>query len=144
MQIINNKYFGFFLTVLILFTFLNIFYSKILYSPNDYMFSNSGDGLKNYFSFKYHIDNDSTYMNSNAMNYPYGELITFMDGQPVVTNTIKAISSIFPKITNYSVGIINFMMIISFLFCGIFLYLIFQIYKINPMFSAVAAAAIAL
>ncbi len=48
-------------------------YGKILANSNDYMFTESGDGIKNYFTYAYHITHDSSYINFSGMNYPYGE-----------------------------------------------------------------------
>jgi hypothetical protein len=48
------------------------------------LFSAAGDGMKNYFTFLYHVKHDSTYWKFEGMNYPFGENIVFTDNQPIM------------------------------------------------------------
>jgi hypothetical protein len=89
------------------------FYHKVLLHPNQYMFSNSGDGMKNYYTYAYHIKNDASYVNFNGMNYPYGENYLYTDCHPVLANALMVLGNIFPSTKLYNIGIINFLMIIS-------------------------------
>jgi len=63
-------------------------FHPILRNPSHIVHELGGDGIKNYFSYIYH----SLYGNGwwfDGMNYPYGEHIMFVDGQPILTITLS-------------------------------------------------------
>ncbi len=140
----SNKQDSFYLTLVIALSllFISIFYGKVLINPNQYTFSNSGDGIKNYYTFAYYIENNHSKTNFEGLNYPYGENFMYTDCHPVIAYSIKSISNYFPVISDYKVGIINFLMIISFLLEALFLYLIFKNIKINLLFAVYCSVAI--
>jgi len=130
------------LSIILSLGFLVIFYAPMVFHPNQHMFTGSGDGIKNYYTYAYHIEHDSTFRNFEGMNYPYGELHQFTDGQPLLANTVKVLSSIFPKLSNYSIGILNLMMMLSFVFASVLFYLIIREFGVSPLIAALAAFAI--
>jgi len=121
--------------------FVYVFYGKILLHPNSYLIYDGGDAIKNYFTYasqahgNYHI-------NSQWMNYPYGENFLFLDCQPVISFIINILSKPFPSIINYNIGIINFLIIFSFILSAIFIYLILDNYHVNRIYSAFSAFSI--
>ena len=133
---------GLILTVTISLAFLLTFYGNILSSPNSVLFTADGDGIKNYYTYAYHIKNDSSFNHFEGMNYPYGELVVYTDGHYALANSVKLLSNYFPDLSNYSIGILNFIMIAAFLLCAIFLYLILVHYGVNQWVSSVAAFSI--
>lgn len=58
------------------------FYGKMLLHPNEYVFKSTGDGLKNYYTYAYHIKHDTSATEVEAMNYPYGENFLYTDNHP--------------------------------------------------------------
>lgn len=142
----SNKQDSFYLTLVIVLSllFILIFYGKVLLNPNQYTFSNTGDGIKNYYTYAYYIENNHSKTNFEGLNYPYGENFMYTDCHPVIAYSIKSISSYFPVISEYKIGIINFLMIISFLLEALFLYLIFKNLKINLLFAVYCSVAITL
>lgn len=120
------------------------FYGEILLSPNSFVFSSKGDGLKNYYSVAYHVKHDTSYSHFGGMNYPYGENVFFTDGQPVLSSVLKLASSFFPNISNYSIGIMNWLMIISMIIAIYFIYLILIFYQIPPWYSILYSVGIGL
>lgn len=137
---INNKYASWLLVGLTI-LFLGYFYGAILISPNSYLFSTSGDGMKNYFTYITQAK-ETSWTESSAMNYPYGENFMYLDCQPVFTWILKTIAIPFPGVLNYSVGIINFLMILSIGISAWLLYLILRRLNINSWVSAAAALGI--
>lgn len=129
------------LSVVVL-TFFSFFYGKVLLHPNSYLFNTYGDGIKTYYTYAFHIKNDSSYAAFNGMNYPYTETIFFAGTQPALSTFIKLISEVFPSIADYSIGIMNWLMIISLLFCSIFLFLIFQKLGVSGWYAIAAALAV--
>jgi hypothetical protein len=118
--------------------FLLTVYHKALLSPNNYIFSGSGDGLKSYYSSVYQ-SKDKLSFHFNGTGYPYGENYLFTDCQPVMTSFIKIISYVFPSVLKYNVGIINLLLLLSIFFTSIILYLILVKYKVNGYFAACTA-----
>jgi hypothetical protein len=116
-------------------SFILFFYGKILVSPNQYMFSNWGDGIKNYFTYAYHIQRDTSFIQFDGMNYPYGEHFMYTDCHPLIADSLKAIARIFPGLTAYSIGILNFFMIISFVFTALVVWLILKEFRVNPLLA---------
>lgn len=136
-----EKYPKTFLAGLLLF-FLVFFYGKVLWSPNSYLFNASGDGVKNYFTLVSQIKT-SSYVQSSAMNYPYGESFMYLDCHPVFTIIIKSVSKVIPFVAEYSIGIINTLMILSIAISAWFLYLIFRHFSVRPFVAVIAAFSIA-
>lgn len=139
-----KKILSFILLIAISTTFYFNEYEKVFTNPNDYIFCNSGDGIKNYYAYAYHVKHDSTYFHFEGMNYPYGELTTFTDGQPAIANTVKFLTNFFPSLSSNSIGVINFLMIFSLIISAIFIYLILLKFKVNHWFAAFAAFSISL
>lgn len=123
--------------------FLYLFY-PILLHPNSYLFGNTGDGLKNYFTFTYFIQNNYSWTNFEGMNYPFGESIFYTDGHPLLGVIIKAIGYIFPSITFYGVGILNLLLLGSLIVTVLFLYKIIRHFSIHPTIALLGAFAITL
>ena len=123
--------------------FLYLFY-PILLHPNSYLFGNSGDGLKNYFTFTYYIQNNHSWTNFEGMNYPFGESIFYTDGHPLLAVIIKSIGYIFPSINFYGVGILNILLLGSLVVTVLFLYKIIRHFSIHPTIALFGAFAITL
>jgi len=122
--------------------FVSLFYGKIIIHPNSYLFSSDGDAMKNYYTYAYFIKNNVSNTNFEGMNYPYGEHYLYTDCHPVIASFLKSITHIFPGIADYSIGIINFLMILSMVITVLLLYLIFIELKIKRLLSVLSALAI--
>jgi hypothetical protein len=133
-----------YLLICICLLFLIIFYRKIIFSPNQYIFASQGDAVKTSYYFASHIKNDTSYLFINTINYPYGEHIIYPDFQPFFVTIIKLVSEVFPVLNNYSIGILNWIMIMSFVIGVIFFYLIFVEFKLPPFYAAASAFCIIL
>ncbi|HZK08132.1 MAG TPA: hypothetical protein VFC92_08010 [Bacteroidales bacterium] len=120
------------------------FYGKVLSNPNDVIFSDSGDGIKNYFTYAYHIRHDSTYTNFEGMNYPYGENYLYTDCHPIVSNAFKFLSVKAPFFISHSVGLLNILMILSILFTFVITYLLLVELKVNKWMSVFFSISITL
>ncbi|MEZ4989677.1 MAG: hypothetical protein R2824_04670 [Saprospiraceae bacterium] len=98
-----------------------------------------GDGYKTYHAFLYHVRYDSTYSHFEGMNYPYGEHVIPGDTEATLSNGIKWLASLGIDVKNYALGILNFSMLVSFLLCAWFLYLLFRRLEL-PVWYAIGAA----
>ncbi len=122
--------------------FLLVFYPKVTLSPNSYLFNFQGDGLTSYHNFTYHIKYDSSFVEFEGMNHPFSEHIVYAVNNPLLANAVKLISSFWPEVVKYSVGIHNFSILFGMLLCLLFLYLILRHYKLSAWFAVLFAFAI--
>jgi hypothetical protein len=121
-----------------------LFYGNVLNSPNDFMFSSTGDGTKNYFTFAYHIKHDSTYTNFEGMNYPYGENYLYTDCHPLISNVFKYLSSKDPVFETHSIGLLNLLMILSILLTFLIIYFLLIELELNAWLSVILSFCITL
>ncbi|MFH0866698.1 MAG: hypothetical protein V1904_10915 [Bacteroidota bacterium] len=140
-KIFHDK--GIWLTLLLSLIVLIFFFGKILKHPNHVYFSKDGDGLQSYYTTIYHIKYDSTYSRFQGMNYPYGEHVLFTNCQPVISNTLKFISQNIVDVSDYAVGVINLMMLLSIVIAAVFLFLVFIEFEVNNYYGAFVAVGIA-
>lgn len=117
------------------------YYFQIVFSPNSYFFSNAGDASKNYYVFANYISNSNRILEFDQMNYPFGESIFFTDCIPVLSIPLKLISTVFPVVSEYSVGILNILLLCSIPFCALLLYRIYKLFGINNLIAILFAIA---
>lgn len=123
-------------TIAILLLFF--FFPDVMLHPNTSMFSIEGDGAKNYFSVLYYLQND-TGIHFTGMNYPFGEHLSFADGQPGLIIPFHYLSLLFPFLKNYAVALINLSVLLSFAVGVWFTYKILVFYRVQYLFSVVGA-----
>ncbi|MBI9037311.1 MAG: hypothetical protein JEY97_04190 [Bacteroidales bacterium] len=138
----KNLILGLIITFLFSFTYLFIIYGSVLKSPNTTYFSTSGDGLKAYYFYMYHVNHDSDYWRTSGMNYPFGEQTFYTDAQSLSTNVIKFISRNIFDISSYTIGIMNFLTLISIVFGALLMFMIFYKLKMPVLYSSLIAVAI--
>ena len=93
------------------------------------------DALKNYAAPWYHVKYDSSYAAYQGMNYPFGDHINTVDGQPILSNTWKALSSLMPALENYYPAVSNMSILLSFLLGSFFMYLLFRAFRLPVWLS---------
>ncbi|MBL4704219.1 MAG: hypothetical protein JKY54_06845 [Flavobacteriales bacterium] len=113
-------------------------------APNNYLLSYEGEAARVYYVLASHAKTDSTYVNFQGMNYPYGENVIFCDGQPLLTNGFKAVAEIFSAVTDYAVGVQNFISLYAFIVGALLLYIFLIQWKIPPWYASLAAFVIML
>jgi hypothetical protein len=138
----RNKHFIVLFVVGILFLFL--FYGKAITSPNSILFNDSGDAIKNYYTYAYHINNDSSYTHFEGMNYPYGEHYLYTDCHPILANTFKFLGDEVPFLKTHSIGVLNFFMLFSILLTFIVVYFVLLEFSLNKWFCVAFSIAITL
>lgn len=101
----------------------------------------SGDQLKNYFTFAYYLKFDSGIW-FTGMNYPFGELNIFTDNQPIISFTLNLIDDHLFNISDYAVGIMNYLFLISIIITAQILYSIHRFFKIAPLLATFSSVLI--
>ena len=105
-----------------------IIYHPVIFNLNQVYFGNSGDGLKNYFTILYHIAHYNDFWHFEGLNYPYGEHLIYTDAQPILAAILIVIVKIFPITSDYILGIVNSIMMLSLVTASLFLYKILRLY----------------
>lgn len=118
-------------------------YSDLLKNINHTYFASGGDGAKDYYTTIYHVKYDTSYLRSDAMNYPYGENVFFSGAQPFLSNAIKFISQNIVDISDYTIGIHNLSILASIPITVVIIYLIFQLLNLPFFISIIMALGIA-
>jgi len=118
------------------------FYGKFLLSPNSYLIGDEGDAMKNYYTYQHLIKNNQGMIEFNGMNYPYSENFMYTDCHPVQATVLKFINSVFPSVSDYTIGILNFFMIISLLITALIIFFTFVELKVNKWFAIFSAIGI--
>lgn len=134
---------GSFSIVILNLLILWIVFGNMLFRLNHVSFASGGDGLKSYYASLWHIRHDTSYHHFEGMNYPYGEHLFLTDSQPLITNPIKWISDHLFDLSGYTIGIINFLMLISIVIGALFLYLILRKAGVSLVIALIAATTIA-
>lgn len=98
---------GLWLTILISSVILLISFPALLLHGNETMFSAGGDGLKNYFTVLFYLQQNNG-VHFSGMNYPFGEHISFADAQTGIAVPMQWLSSIFPSLKNNGLALINY------------------------------------
>ncbi len=119
------------------------FYHKVIFNLNNSLFSITDDGLKNYYNYLYHIKYDTSYFTYEGMNYPFGESIFFVDCHPFLANLLRFFSLYLIDISDYSLGILNFLMLGSIVVSSLFLFLILKHYHFSALTAICYSIAIA-
>lgn len=112
-------------------------YHKILQHPNQFLVA-GGDGMKNYYTFMYHVSHDSSSMVFEGMNYPFGENIVFTDNQPLLSNAVKWSASLLPAIKCYLPAIHNLALLAGLILGAFGLFLCFRKRQVATGFALIA------
>ena len=113
------------------------YYWPLFIAPGSFLFSTSGDGLKNYFSFLYQERWGDSFVHFHGMNYPFGELHLFTDGQPAMLQLYRWLQMIFPELD--PIAFMNGAMLWSIPISYFFLFLIFRKFKLDILVAALGA-----
>ena len=117
------------------------FFGDIVNNPSAFVFG-AGDGIKNYYTVLYQVvHGEELYF--DGMLYPHGDLLTYADGQPVLTTVFRMFFE--PTVENglKMMGTMNLIMIFSLLICAVLVHAILRKALVPPWFSVPFALIIA-
>lgn len=134
----NNKQLWLFTAILFAFFVVLLIFPGIIAHSGELAPGLGGDAGKNMFAYLFHIKHDQGFWFS-GMNYPYGEHITFVDGQPLLSVTV----SYFKTITfSQALGIMWSLIGISYILGIVYIYKILRHYGVHPLISILGASLI--
>jgi hypothetical protein len=102
-----------------------LLFGNAFFHPNDYLTVQTGDGAKNYYTYQYSIASDQA-INFQGFNYPYGECFFFLDSHPILSILFHGLNRIFPGFDEYTIGILNFLLMFNLVITWMLLYLILK------------------
>lgn len=129
------------LTLLVAFLISYLMFLPVFKAPGKFIFGISGDALKNYFTLAYYVRNDSGVL-FTGMNYPYGEVVTYTDNQPLLAWILQALSSWLPT-GDHVVGIQNVLLITAPVLTAFLISLILKRFGIHPVLNIIGSILIA-
>ena len=135
-----NSFFdkGLWLTILISSAIVVITFPELIRHGNTAMFTFGGDGIKNYFTVLYYLQNDSG-VHFNGMNYPFGEHTSFADAQTGLVVPIQWLSQLFPALKTKGVALINYAVLTGIVAGAASLYLLLKQFRVKTLFAVIAA-----
>lgn len=95
-------------------------------------FSATHDGIKNYFTFLHYLKHEAGF-DFTGMAYPYADLITFTDNQPLLAYTLKAIGAPETMSLSQALFIFNALLLLALPVSVYFIYRIFTHYQVKPL-----------
>src|SRR5690606_12541756 len=123
--------------------FLYANFSQVFKCPECYLFEDTGDGLKNYYTLAYYVEYDSGW-HFSGMNYPYGEHIIYTDNQPALARVLQWVDRHVTDLHGHVVGTLNILLLLG-LYAGIVLtYALLRRWRVGRGWALTAAACIIL
>ena len=99
------------------------FSGELIFKANSHLSSNTGDALKNYFTYAYHSSQDTSFWHFNGMAFPYGEHVVYTDAIPLLSGILQQLPVLHP----YLIGILHGLLFLSFLLTPLFLFNSFRL-----------------
>lgn len=130
--------------MLMVFACIYIYYiPNIFLNPNGFLFEHEGDGIKNYYASLYQLKYGKGFY-FTGMAYPWGDSFLFTDGQPLLTGILYVLKAFLPVSQNYTVGIINTLVLAGPVITVLVLKKLFNYYKVNTIYGWLFAIGISL
>lgn len=116
------------------------YFQEVILHLNSLLSSIAGDSLKNYYTYVYHIKNDSGLLHFSGLNYPFGEHVVYTDCVPLLTFILKAL----PFTHTHLIGILHGSIFLSFVFTPLILNAIFNRLGVDKFSSFFISLAVGL
>ncbi|MBL7939820.1 MAG: hypothetical protein JNL43_10710 [Flavobacteriales bacterium] len=124
----------------VMLAFLLQFYGHVLQAPNSVLLTSGGDGLKNYFTYAWHIEHDEHLLHYGGSGYPYGEHVFFTDGHPLLSWVFQLL----PFLAPWKIGVLNTVLILGIAGCAFCLFALLRRFGVAPWACFVGAFSITL
>ncbi len=136
MKFFFNK--GLWLTAFISSAIVIVTFPELILHGNTAMLSVGGDGIKNYFTVLYYLQNNSG-VHFNGMNYPFGEHLSFADAQTGLVVPFQWLSQLFPVLKTKGIALINYAVFAGIVAGACSLYLLLKHFSVSKTFAVVGA-----
>lgn len=95
----------------------------------------AGDGMKNYFTYLYHIKFDKELWRFDGMNYPFGENVVFTDNQPILSALVKIFYRLWPVGDATLIAIHNWTIFLGLILGGLGIFICLRYRNVPFVFS---------
>jgi hypothetical protein len=129
------------LTIIVQLIIIVLIFGDVVIHPGLYFFEVGNEAYKNYLIPAYYVTYD-TGLHYSGMDYPYGEHPLFTDCQLPITYCLQLLQREGFNIGQYVPGIFNMLMLLSFLPCAGFLFLILTEFGLKNWYSMLSAIGI--
>ena len=123
---------------------LALVHKEVVAQPNGVLFSDRGEGARNYFVLAFHGSNGERLHEFDGMNYPFGEQIVYSEGQPALSYPLQLLGRVHPWFSDHAVGALNLFLLLGIVGSAVILFWLFRRFGIELWFAAPAAVGIAL
>lgn len=89
----------------------------------------SGDGFKNYFAFAWQYKQEGGYW-FDGMQYPYGDLLSFADGQPAITIVLVGLKKLGLDFSGHELVLVQGLPMLGLFLTAFFLHKILRAYQL--------------
>ena len=128
------------LTALVCVALIGLFYRGLIGKADSVLFSMQADGLKNYYTFLYHVRHDSTYLHFNGLNYPFGEHILYTGARPSLVIATQWLSRRLAGGKPIDLAVANLSLFVTLIPTGILLFLILRELNLPRTYALVVAS----
>jgi len=112
-------------------------FGDILFKLNDTQLDRSGDGFKNYFAFAWQYKHEKGLW-FEGMQYPYGDLLTYADGQPAILLPLIGLKKLGLDFSGHELFVIQLLPILAFFLGAYFLHKIIRAYKVPQWWTVIS------
>ena len=119
---------------------LAFFYGHVLRAPNRVLLAGWGDGLNSYFAYVWHVERDASLLHYSGAGFPYGELVFYTPGHPLLSWTLQLL----PFLAPIKVGVLNLSLLLGLILCSWSVYGIFLRFDVAAWAAATGAFGIAI
>lgn len=116
-------------------------FTNIFKCPSCYLYENTGDGLKNYYTLAYYVQHDHGW-HFSGMNYPYGEHIIYTDNQPILALTLGWIDRHVTNLDRHVVGILNMILLLSLYLSVLITYFLLRRWEVGKWWALASSLCI--
>ena len=114
------------------------FFQKVFECPACYLYEDTGDGLKNYYTLAYYVQHDKGW-HFSGMNYPYGEHIIYTDNQPILAMTLRWVDQHIVDMDRHVVGTLNMLLLFSLYFAVLIIYALLRRWNVGKWWALTSA-----
>jgi len=134
----KREFVSYFILILVSTLLLFTGFPDVLTHPNGVLMSDDLDAFKSYFNFSYYLRYGEGFK-LDAVNYPYGDLLFYVNSHPIYQWIISWFEPVFPSIVDYGPAIINLSMFISIALAPIFIFKILRHFSLPVWYAIVMA-----
>jgi hypothetical protein len=132
----KREFVSYFILILVSTLLLFTGFPDVLTHPNGVLMSDDLDAFKSYFNFSYYLRYGEGFK-LDAVNYPYGDLLFYVNSHPIYQWILSWIEPVFPSIVDYGPAIINLSMFISIALAPIFIFKILRHFSLPVWYAIV-------